>query len=554
MRRICTLLATVAIILSTQLAWGQTRYLDQVFDSVTVKTDETYGVNISIFPIVAGQSETPLPVELKMDVYEPAGDTVTDRPLLLFAITGTFFPAIVNGGFTGERNDYFNVRFATEMAKKGYVVAVVQYRRGWNAVGSVIEQQSTILQAAYRGIQDMRTCVRFFRMTADAMGNPYGIDPENIALGGNGTGNYISYGATYFTRYSQVLLPKFIDFSDPDNPVPFVIEQVHGDPDGVDSALLNLPNWTTYNSDFKVGFGLGGALGDQSWVDSAALDNSAVPFIAMHSYKNPLAPPRIDDVLAVNPDTGEPFAVIPTAAGGYGVVGRAAELGLQTVFDSVEWQSPPFSEMQAAVSARAELIDEGATGLYPFITPFTPGDAECLGTGVPGDTLTEWVDPYGYFDPAIAEATWNFVFQEAIAAGQQITGAQAVCRNERGSPNTIESANLYIDTVLAFMAPRLGVAMDLFETVTVSNKKFVNDANISVYPNPADNRLYIDYKGGSKMIREVSLMDYTGRIISNYTNINRPQFDLRRENLPTGMYLVKIKVDDQYTMKRVMFK
>lgn len=553
MRKLCTLIASIAILLGTSQLSAQTRYLDEIFTDVTVTDGVTYGVNISILPIVLGQSATPLPEELLMDVYEPVGDTLAERPLLLFAITGTFFPPIVNGGFTGGLKDSLNVEFATRMAKRGYVVAVVQYRQGWNAIGPVIEQQKTILQAAYRGIQDIRTAVRYFRMTAAEAGNPYRIDSEKIGVGGNGTGNYVSYGATYFQRYEQALLQKFIDF-DVDPPTPFIIEQVHGDPYGVDTALLNIPNHTGYSSEFNVGFGLGGALGDQSWVDSTAA--TAVPFIAAHAWKNPLAPPGVGDVLATNPDTGEPFAVIPTASGPYSTLGRATELGLQTIFDSVDWAAAPFDEFEATVSSRAAEINEGATGFYPFITPFTPGDAECLGTGVPGDTLTQWVDPYGWFDPQVAEATWNFVFAEAIANQQQITGAQAVCRNERGAPNTAESAKAYIDTVVAFMAPRLGVVMELFEYQKLgatSRDKYIQDANIAIFPNPTQGRISVVYEGGAKMIESVTLMDYTGRTISHYPHIRQTEFQLER-TLPKGIYLLRVETDDAFTMQRVVFE
>ncbi|MEL6593531.1 MAG: hypothetical protein AAFQ68_25750, partial [Bacteroidota bacterium] len=216
---------------------AQERYLDEIFSEVTVTSDTTYASNISIFPVIAGASMTPVPVDLQMDVYEPMGDTASMRPLLLFAHTGTFFPPVINGGATGLRTDSICVEFATRMAKRGYVVAVFTYRKGWNATSADAEvKRATILQAAYRGIQDARACVRYFRKTAAEDGNGWRIDPDKIAMGGDGTGGYVTYGATYLKRFDQVFITKFIDFTDPMNPVPYVDTTLLGQPYGLEQA------------------------------------------------------------------------------------------------------------------------------------------------------------------------------------------------------------------------------------------------------------------------------------------------------------------------------
>ena len=547
MKRFCTFLTLLGFVLTSYLGQAQTRYLDEVFTEVQVTDTVTYGVNVSILPIILGQSATPLPVPLKMDVYQPVGDTASQRALIIFGITGTFFPAYVNGGFTGELKDSTNVAFATRMAKRGYVVAVVQYRRGWNAIGSEIDQQKTILQAAYRGIQDIRNAVRYFRKTSAEDGNPWKVDVDHIAVGGTGTGGYMSYGATYLKSFDQILLQKFIDF-DEDPPAPFVDTLLLGDVYGVKPGLINVPNFPTYSSDFNVGFALGGALGDSSWVDKGD-----VPFISAHSYKDPAAPPRVGDVLAVNPSTGEPFAVIPSASGGYGVIQRSVALGNQAVLDDVDWWAFPFDTFVGEISTRAEAIDEGNTGLYPFITPYTPGDAMCLGVGVPGDTLVEWTSPWNWYNEVVGAGTWDAVFAAQIAAGQQMTGAQAVCRNNRGAPNDPAAAKMYVDTIVSYISSRIGVVMDLFPVRTVGIEDYIQDENLQVYPNPAQDLMIVNYRDNAKLIKEITLMDFTGRSIRTYNNLNRSQAEISRDGLPTGVYLLRIKVDKSYTMKKVIF-
>ena len=37
-----------------------------------------------------------------MDIYEPSGDSLTERPLIIHMHTGTFLPIIHNGNPTGD--------------------------------------------------------------------------------------------------------------------------------------------------------------------------------------------------------------------------------------------------------------------------------------------------------------------------------------------------------------------------------------------------------------------------------------------------------------------
>ncbi|WP_338359789.1 alpha/beta hydrolase [Yeosuana marina] len=86
------------------LVISQTRYIDTVFDNITVKT---YNYSIR-------NSDT-----LKLDLYEPKNDNCTNRPL---------FVIVHGGGFTsGERNNYSLVSLAESITKKGYVVASIDY-------------------------------------------------------------------------------------------------------------------------------------------------------------------------------------------------------------------------------------------------------------------------------------------------------------------------------------------------------------------------------------------------------------------------------------------
>lgn len=530
-------------------SFAQERYLDDVFADVTVTDSVVYGLNWSIFPAFVGLDTMQVP--LFMDVYEPTGDTLSERPLLIFGITGTFFPAIVNGGFTGERSDSAVVNFATRMAKKGYVVAVVQYRRGWNARGMALTQQRTILQAAYRGIQDMRNAVRAFRASVAGAAdfnldgtpepaNLFRVDTARIAVGGTGTGGYMSYGATYLKRYEQTLEQKYLDFSTTP-PTPFLDTTVFGDPYGIDSAAINRPNYPSYSSEFKMGFAFGGALGSRNWVEAGD-----APFVSLHCERDPGAPYEVGDVIAIDPNTSPPtpFAVIPEGAGGLAVLKRADSLGNQDIFKGINWGNPLIES--------GMVKSGGIPGLYPFDTPFTPGDAMCEGVGVAGDTLQEWGGPWNYFNEVIGEIAWNTFYEDAIALDLQDSGSVAVCINKRGNPNDPVIANLYMDTIANYLTPHLAIALALPTSTSV--QPFIEDENVEVFPNPANNLLNIQYRDGIKMLEGVRLMDLNGRTVRSYENLNTISFELQREDLTPGLYILQVSLPEGVVNKKILFE
>lgn len=154
---------------------AQTRYIDDVFTGNTKTADIKYGQNIN----ATGQN-----TNLLMDVYQPAGDTASKRPVLIMAHEGSFI--------FGDKADTYMVDFANRMTKKGYVVACITYRKGWvpNATGTEEENTRAILPAAWRAIQDFKAAVRFFRNDA-ATSNTYKINPDWIVGGGFGAGAYL---------------------------------------------------------------------------------------------------------------------------------------------------------------------------------------------------------------------------------------------------------------------------------------------------------------------------------------------------------------------------
>jgi para-nitrobenzyl esterase len=144
------------------------RYRDAVFGAVSTTNDVSFGSSVD------QQGTT---VDLKMDVYEPAGDTNTARPAIVW---------VHGGGFSGGDKTSVEIVFeATEMAKKGYVNVSINYRLyGPGCSATNTGSQTGCIQAMTDAQHDAQAAVRFLRQNAAT----YRIDSNRIAIAGTSAG------------------------------------------------------------------------------------------------------------------------------------------------------------------------------------------------------------------------------------------------------------------------------------------------------------------------------------------------------------------------------
>ncbi|MCH2199269.1 MAG: T9SS type A sorting domain-containing protein [Flavobacteriales bacterium] len=411
MKKIFTLMTMVLLVGATQM--NAQRYLEEIFDEVEVTTDIQYGTNASVLAYaIFGEA---IPEDLIMDIYEPSGDTETERPLILYFHTGNFLPHPDNLSPSGLRTDSATVEICNRFARMGYVVASCDYRLGWNPLAETQEERvNTLINAAYRGVQDARTCARYFRMDAEENGNEFGIDTERIAIWGQGTGGYISLAASTLDDYTDILLPKFTLEND-GSPIPMVIEQVNGDIFGtsfgvnpLDNDTLCYVNHPGYDSDFGVCVNMGGALGDISW-----LDDTDGPFISFQSPSDPFAP--YEEGIVIVPGVNLPVVEVQ---GSYLVQQLCATLGNNDAFANTDFGDP--------FTAAADEDNDGYDGLFPFVRP----------EGFEADTA-----PWEFWDP-----------------DNNPNSAAGFATNP---DMTAEKARTFIDTIQAYAAPRMMCALNL---------------------------------------------------------------------------------------------
>ena len=162
-------MVVVAILLcglfTNAMAQAGRRYAEPVFDEVNVESDIPFSSAIE-------EGETS-PITLYLDFYEPQGDTLSARPLVITVFGGAF----VAGG-----RDYVDmVEYCTRLAQHGYAAASIDYRliSLWNI------NATSLIRDAYMAAQDVSSAIRFFKCHCAE----YRIDPGQVFLLGNSAGS-----------------------------------------------------------------------------------------------------------------------------------------------------------------------------------------------------------------------------------------------------------------------------------------------------------------------------------------------------------------------------
>jgi acetyl esterase/lipase len=153
---------------------GGRRYRDPVFRKVVTRSDIVYGHAVD-------QNGTR--VTLTLDLYEPKGDTVAARPIVVW---------VHGGGFSGgDKTSFELVDEATDLARKGYVNASIDYRLAPRGCVGTITQ--SCLTGIVQAMQDAQTAVRYLRAHA----TKFGIDTKRIAIGGSSAGAITALNVGY---------------------------------------------------------------------------------------------------------------------------------------------------------------------------------------------------------------------------------------------------------------------------------------------------------------------------------------------------------------------
>ena len=98
----------------------------------------------------------------------------------------------------------------------------------------------------------------------------------------------------------------------------------------------------------------------------------------------------------------------------------------------------------------------------------------------------------------------------------------------------------------------LGNRTQEIKTSTLSVEEVATVKNFKLYPNPFKEELNLS--SDNQTIKEISIIDMTGKLVKQITNINATTYQLDASYLVTGNYLIQIKTDEGIEIHKVIKK
>ena len=241
--------------------------------------DSTENILFGSGPAV-GNGQTQL---LKMTVFEPVGDLLAKRPVVVFTFGGSFV--------TGQRQDVYSM--CLEFVRMGYVAVATDYR-----VGFFFPDEVTTTQAVVRGMHDMKAAVRYLYKDAQT-DNLFKIDTNYIIVGGVSAGAICAIQTAYLTD---------------DNEIP---EYLYNDTAGMGGIEGHSGN-PGYSSKVCGVIDFSGTIGDTAWIQAGD-----VPIVGLHDIG----------------DQTVPFGTGPISVGGF-PTGLTAS-GTETIMEKTDMLGIP---------------------------------------------------------------------------------------------------------------------------------------------------------------------------------------------------------------------
>ena len=223
------------------------RYIDNVFTTVT-KTTVIYAPSVN---------HSGVAIMLSMDVYQPQGDNLSQRPVVILAHGGSFV--------FGDKSQM--QVWCERLAKKGYVAASIQYRL-YPVFTSGFPDSIGIFDTAVKALGDMKAAVRYFREDA-ATANQFRADPTHIFIGGYSAGAVIALHTGYL---------------DADDNVPTFLKTLITANGGLEGSSGTASN-KTYSSHADAVVNMSGGIYRSEWIDGNEL-----PLVSIHGTADATVP------------------------------------------------------------------------------------------------------------------------------------------------------------------------------------------------------------------------------------------------------------------------
>ncbi|GAA5220160.1 T9SS type A sorting domain-containing protein [Membranihabitans marinus] len=549
---------TLILSLWMTLVYGQERYLEYIFDEseISVTRDVVYGQNFSALPVLNPQIGHTLKLPLMADIYAPLNDDNENRPMILYFHAGNFLPVQVNGGVNGTTRDSSVVFACKRLARLGYVVASVDYRSGWLPTHPDQSLRNfSLINAAYRGVQDAHTCIRYFKKTVAEMGNPYGINPEKIVLWGQGTGGYVALNTAALDDAVEIVTTsypedKFIGSDAMGNPVPLVAASINGNIFGTTKGVapagyafppagdsLSTINHPGYSSEVQMVVNMAGAMGDLSWIDE-----NTPPMVLFHVPSDLFAP--YDSRVLLVPTAMDALPVVEVQ-GSYLIAKRLNELGINDIFDGID-----DVYTQAAKDASAKAHNIWATGSNPE----TQNGHDYFEGLFPFNTKINVIQSGSFSGTYPDSAPWDFwdVDYWSGIPNSNFGGASYHQLVSLYNPDMSKEKSLaYIDTCVFYFAPRAVRALDLATSNTVALT--AQDVGLNIYPNPVSAYLKLT-TGLDFPIEGVRIFQLDGKEVLTLRGIKSNDLKIDIASLRSGLHFVQLQTHKGIVVEKLIIQ
>jgi hypothetical protein len=402
--------------------------------------------------------------DLKLDLFEPAGDTLAKRPLVLFAFGGGFL--------VGSKEDADIQGVCDTLAGKGYVAAAINYRLGLNAADA-----GSAERAVWRGAQDYSAAIRYFKEYADS----FRIDTNYIFAGGVSAGSFSLLHCQYATDAQRPASTYASSF-------PLAPDLGCKDCSGNNYA---------HTSSVKAAINCWGAIGDTLWIDG----QDSVPLLSFHGDLDAIVPYGY----------GFPFTAILTLPRVYGsslIEDRMNHLGLPHQFVPFPgeghniWGTVALNAWApgSPTAFWTPILETIRDFLYPQVAPVAP-----LPFG-PNMVNVGDMETYGVPPTAGSQYCWSVTGGTILGASNgpsvlvqwNSLGLQIVRVQEINHLDAVSEA----DSMAVSVGP-------------VGQMDALGEGAITAFPNPvrAGENLYIT-SGSEHPGRAFTIMDAMGKIVA----------------------------------------
>lgn len=360
------------------------RYLDTIYPNVTKTTQILYG---NADPYLG------LSQNLYLDFYEPTGDTLRYRPLIIYAFGGAFL--------IGDKNQPPIPEYCNHFAKAGYAVAAIDYRIGFNTLST-----GSCERAVVRAVQDLRAAIRFLSQRAIQ----FNIDTSAIFLTGSSAGCIAGLHSA-FMRESEVPISSHGITLEPQ-----------------DLQCIDCSGNADFNKRVPKPRGIlnhWGAILDTNFITSLSEDN--IPVLSIHGDADPLVPYEY----------GPPFSfpVFPNVYGSKPIHQRLTQLGIKNEL------IPLHNYLHETWLTNREVLDTAFTREKPFMYGILkPNPQKIIGDTIAclGETQTyksQYIDLSKYCfglsgGGAIISQSANQVIIKWITSGVHTISVRELNKNE----------------------------------------------------------------------------------------------------------------------------